>query len=401
MTSAKSDQIVTQLHSALETGRLPAHHQALGVQVLDHLSQAVSVVVLGRAGSGKSSLINMLMGGEVLAPPASVEMCDVVYGDRAKLTLGWSDGTTRAFWGTAVDASEAEGAIWAKYELPLQTLRSQRYCEIAQPNEPTRQRDLLETALAKGQVFVWCSELFDRAEQKIWTALPETVKDHSFLALTKADRQIMKGDLSERIAELEAVAADEFLGLHPVATLHGLKARCAENFQADLWEASGGRDLSEAVQAQVQKGRSADLDQAAMLLAQVPDRDVAPTQADTLGRGRNDTEAPCDQQMVLLDELQTHLQTAAQEMLADLDAGKVPDADVVVSRCTSALNGLTEMLSDAAATEGGVFEGLMDDAQDGGETLTLLQVEQNAKAAEDAVVVLLQLKKEIGARAPA
>ncbi|MBO6899037.1 MAG: hypothetical protein JJ868_16835, partial [Shimia sp.] len=44
---------------------------------------------------------------------------------------------------------------------------------------------------------------------------------------------------------------------------------------------------------------------------------------------------------------------------------------------------------------------MLADAQDGEETLMLLQVEQSPTAAEDAVVVLLQLKKEMGARATA
>jgi hypothetical protein len=224
---------------------------------------------------------------------------------------------------------------------------------------------------------------------------------HSFLALTKADRQIMKGDLSERLAELEDVASQEFLGLHPVATLHGLKARSGDSLQPDLWQASGGQDLLQAIEEQVANGRAAELDQAMMLLAQLGAAAPSTRQSDAAVQPAPpspDTEV-AEQHADLLEELQTHLQTAAQDMLQDMDDGKMPDADSVVSRCAATLDALTDKLSAADTSRNTAIDGLMEDARDGAETLTLLQVEHSTSAAEDAVVLLLQLKKEIGGRA--
>ncbi|MFY0619939.1 hypothetical protein [Shimia sp.] len=398
MTCTQSDQIIGQLHSALESGRLPKRQKAMGTQVLDHLSEAVRVVVLGRPRSGKSSLINMMIGAEIICPPRDVETTEVVYGKSPQITLFWPDGTSQCVTGSSLENQAYAGANRVKYELPLEALQTQSYYEVAQPYDARQQQKLLTDALQKGQIFVWCSEEFDRAEQDIWESVPDEVKDHSFLALTKADRQIMIGDLSERIAALTAVVADGFLDLHPIATLHAIKARVSQGSQNDLWDASGGRELVEAIQAQVIRGRAAALDQAALLLAQLGDAVEAARSREipnTFSRNDAPPQTPATQADVL-DQLQSHLQTAAKEMLADLDAGRIPDADGLLERCASTVSTLTQSLASFDQSE--CVAELLEDAQDGEETLMLLQVEKSPEAAEDSVILLLQLKKEIGAR---
>ncbi len=399
MTSLLPEQIVDRLSIALESARLPQRQRALGSQIRTHLSEAVRVVVLGRPGSGKTSVVNMMMGEEVLCPPAGAELVEVVFGPIAQTTLTWGDGAERVIEGSSLEGMSCEGATCIKYELPLDTLKSQNFCEITQPDDQARQQALLATALSEGQVFVWCSETFGPLERQMWKDVPDQVKDHSFLALTKADRQIMKGDLTDCIAELEAVVSDEFLGLHPIATLHALKARSEASLQRDLWEASGGCDLYEAVQTQVKQGRAADIDQAVLLLTQLGETLDVPASSAPARSGGEDLQTEVGQ-ADLLEQLQIELQTAAQQMLADMDAGKLPNADGIVARCSTTLDSLMQMLS-AEADAGGTATDVLDDMHDGAETLTLLQVEQGPKSAEDAVVLLLQLKKELSARTQA
>ena len=397
------DQIVGQLHSVLSSGQVPRRQRDLGAEILCHLSQAVRVVVLGRPGSGKTSLINMMLGQEVVHAHNAVDIVEVVYGATAQVTALWVDGTTQTFAGHGMDGQDCREAQRLTYEVPLDGLKTLAFCEVTQPNDLPRQQALLETALQEGQVFVWCSEGFDQTEQDIWRSVPDAIKDHSFLALTKADRQIMKGDLGAQIAVLEEIAAEEFLGLHPVATLHALKARAGGEAQEALWQASGGQELVSAVETQVRKGRAADLDQARALLSQLGEVvGASRTESVQTPPPRPPVTAPnsADTQAELLDQLQSHLQTAAQEMLRDLDDGKIPNSEGLLTRCGSTMRELTSHLAADAGQDPGAA-GLLDDAQDGEETLILLQVEQSPTAAEDAVILLLQLRKEIGARAQA
>ena len=395
------EQIVGQLHSALESGHVPRRQKAFGEDILTHLTEAVRVVVLGRPGSGKTSLINMMLGGDVIQPPQGVPIVEVVFGASAQVTVTWADGATETVAGHAMEGL-AQGAARVTYAVPLESLKTLAFVEVAQPNDLATQQALMQTALQEGQVFVWCNEGFDASEHAIWDAVPDAIKDHSFLALTKADRHIMTGGLADQLAALEETAAEAFLGLHPVATLHALKARAGGAAQQELWAASGGQELVEAVEAQVRQGRAADLDQARLLLAQLGEvveaasDGVPPTPRQTSAPGVSDI----DSETALMDQLQTLLQTAAQEMLADLDAGKIPNADGLLSRCADTVRALTSML-DAEAGQDPTAADLLDDARDGEDTLMLLQVEQSPTAAEDGIILLLQLRKEIGARVQA
>ncbi len=395
------EQIVGQLHSALESGHVPRRQKAFGEEILSHLTEAVRVVVLGRPGSGKTSLINMMLGGDVIQPPKGVPVVEVVYGARAQSTVVWPDGAQEIF-ADRVPEDQAQGAARIINEVPLESLKTQAFCEVTQPNDPSTQAALMQTALQEGQVFVWCSEGFDASERALWDAVPDAIKDHSFLALTKADRHIMTGGLADQLAALEESAAEAFLGLHPVATLHALKARAGGAAQQELWAASGGQELVEAVEAQVRQGRAADLDQARLLLAQLGE--VVEAASDGVSPAPLQTpvsSAPAlDNETALMDQLQMLLQTAAQEMLSDLDAGKIPNADGLLSRCADTVRALTSVL-DAEAGEDPAAADLLDDARDGEDTLMLLQVEQSPTAAEDGIILLLQLRKEIGARAQA
>ncbi len=396
------DHIVGQLHSALKSGQFPSRQKAHGTEILSHLSEAVRVVVLGRPGSGKTSLINMILGGEIIQPVSGVNVIEVMYGKVPHVTLELLDGTTQTISSQDLESLPSGTARRATYEVPLESLKTRAFIEVNQPNDPSIQLALLDTALQEGQVFIWCSEAFDHAEQDIWQTVPETIKDHSFLALTKADRQIMKGDLSQRIAALETAVANEFLGLHPVATLHALKSRLGGAIQNELWDASGGHELVEAVQAQVRKGRAADLDQARLLLAQFGNttESVSAKDASAMAPENVPAEEVVTAQADLLQQLQTHLQTAAQEMLVDIDNGKLPNADGLLTRCASTVRAMTTMLA-AETDQNEDTTDLLEDARDGEETLMLLQVEQSPSATDDAIILMLQLRKEIGARAQA
>ncbi|WP_422047915.1 hypothetical protein [Shimia sp.] len=395
----QQQRVVQELREALDQGRIGGRHQAIGVQLINHLSDAVRVVLLGRPGSGKSAVVNMMLGEDLLGSLPQASVTEVSYGETRQVTAEWNDGTVQPLDGNQAHQRDARRLI---VTLPHSLLKTHSFCEVSLPEDVSKQADLFDYALQKGQVFIWCSEAFDETERGIWAKAPDAVKDHSVLALTKADRQIMKGDLAQKIADLEAVTEDEFLGLYPVAALHGLTARMPESEQPELWEASGGKDLFSAVQAQVNSGRAAELDRAALLLAQLA--------SENGNSGKDSFDAPtcsteildpaAEQQVEMLEQLQGQLVSFAKGLMAELDEGKTPDAKIVLQQCTNAVREIVGTLEPQVG-QSADFASLLDDARDGEDMLMLLQVEQGPTAAEDAIFLMLQLKKEIGARAQA
>lgn len=205
----------------------------------------------------------------------------------------------------------------------------------------------------------------------------------------------MRGSLTQRIEELAEFVSEEFLSLQPIATLHAQAALTSDGEQSDLWESSGGRDLLEAIAAQVRSGRAEELDKATMLVAQ--------SGVDGAGARPN---SPAQDEFMLeesgyapaLEIFHECLGAAADELISDIEKGRIPDGEELIGKCVQAVHALTAMLAERSGEDVNV-DGLLELARDGEDMLMLLQVEQGPKAAEDAVFLMLQLKKEVFARA--
>ncbi|KIC13397.1 hypothetical protein [Leisingera sp. ANG-Vp] len=393
------DPLAGQLEHVLGAGRLPREYSNWGSQLLKRLRQPVRVALTGTAGAGKSAVADMLLGRVVIGRKAGGHMVEICHGRDERVVFEAADGTRVQQPGVLADAEVPQDAVLVRQYLPDPQLRWHSYTELPLSGSAGRQRDLLQKASAAVDIILWCSQEFGAAEQALWAGVPDSSKDHSFLVLTMADRQIMRGILADRIAALEPVAAEEFLGVYPVAAIQGLTARTSGGPSgAGLWRSSGGKQLFDDVMHQVELGRSSDLDQAEMLVRQygaaAPSPEPAPRPA-----ARKPQEPPQASAAKPagagqgLDAALERLQQRAEEMLAEEDAAGGPRADAVLGRCLEAVQELSEMLEQAPDSP--AAETARETAQDGSELMVLCQLEQGEDAAIDAVTLLVQLKKEL------
>ena len=66
MSHAQATEVVLeQLTRVLSSDRFPGEARLLGAKLLDRLKSPVQIVILGKPQSGKSRLINMLLGSPV------------------------------------------------------------------------------------------------------------------------------------------------------------------------------------------------------------------------------------------------------------------------------------------------------------------------------------------------
>lgn len=412
---AAMDQIAIGLHRALESGSLPPEGRMIGQRLMTQLNRPTRVAVIGLAGSGKTSLINMLLGASLMPDLKGLAEVGLSYGATARVQVVMADGTVRTGEGL-VDASRIPpGAFRVSQELPDQRLKDWSFVEVSPSHSGSEPGQMLDSVAKRSDIAIWCSQQFDDRERALWSHVPEHLKDHSFLALTRADRLYMKGELADRIARLQPVVTDEFLGLYPIATLQAAAARKAAPERNDpLWQSSGGKAFFEGIRQQVDQARMADLDHACLLLERykvaLPDQSHAADSAPVVRQATADAiikpaaSAPEKEPSVRkssADEVIATalgvLQACADELLAAPQTASAAVADHILERCSAAAEELVHLLSQTDSTTPDLAA-LKDDAIEGEQMLMLLRLERGESAAEDSLTVLLQLKKEISER---
>lgn len=408
------ETVVHQLEQALEHDKFPAELHQWGSQLALHLRKPVQVAVIGAPQSGKSALINMMLGQVVVPQLGDVSVIEIASGPDYRALFETVDGSIIRVNGMLADATVPAGAIRARQELPGRGLSDKNFVEIGLAGSFGQQKSIVNWVSQWADIILWCTDSFGEDERKLWSVVPEDTKDHSCLVMTKADQQLMRGVLSDQIEQLQDVVAEEFLGLYPIATLQAIAARIdGEDVNDTLWQSSGGKELLDCVLRQVHLGRTADLDQAEMLLMQLPatattaDMAAAKPQAskadspgtpepavlkDQPEEARPDTaDIPPDQ--VYADALEL-LQDCADDLFGQLVKDEAPVPDKILGRCVDATKSLSEILANADPNNQ-MISSLQSDAEEGTEMMLLLRLEKGEDAAEDAVTLLLQLKKEI------
>ena len=426
---AQGDLVIDQLEVALAEGALPAAAQDHARQILKRLTQPVRVTLMGLPGSGKSMLLNMLLGRELLT--GALPTVEVTWGLTEKTVLTTQGGKTMTRRGLDFELVAEQQPAFVRIELPLPILQRIHLLEVVTDGDATELQSAIDWSVRRTDIAIWCSQAFDTEERRLWARVPDGVKDHAFLALTKADVLTSKKLLSARIAELEAVVAEEFHSLFPVATRQALKAQTSGKVDETVYKASGGAALADEVLRHAERGRRADFDSAHLFLARYqikPDsarmaeyrrrrvsalrREVeaaaAPADAaasvpasEPAAAAKPKTAAPRPAATPapvanpdLMAEASRFLRRRG-EGLAEAAGDDARNAGAgVVGQCASAVEHLIGLFSQddsgcAAA------DAMLDELTEAEEMLVLMQSESGQAPAADAVTLLLQLKREM------
>jgi len=409
MTQAKTTEIVqTQLTRVLSSDQFPSEARHLGARLLDRLRTPVQIVVLGKAGSGKSRLINMLVGHSVYSNLVNLPTCELVYGEIERLLVIRADDTVQE-WRAGPDVPLPEDTLMVRLELPIPLLNKFNLTEVSLAGRPANQRSMVTWAFERADVALWCTQSFDAIERALWAPAPDALKDHSFLIITKADQLLMKGVLENQISSVEDVVAQEFHSLYSVATIQAISAQSENgNTDTEVWHASGGHALHEAVLRLVDTGRRADADNALLFLSRYSAvvsqiEQLRPAQTETPKPITPDLEVDTETAATLTGanknravfvEALDFLQDRAERLAKAFRNRGGQDANDILDQCLDTANELNTLLSDFDSSDDALAD-LQNDVLESADMMLLLQLEQSQDAATDAVTLLLQLKKEV------
>lgn len=391
------------LQAALANGQITGDAATKGERLLNRVKSPVRISVLGLPGSGKSSVLNMLVGRPIVPEGFAMPTLEVSWGpvEQTKLTL--QDGSVKSMQGLAYEDIKSLQPAMVRFELPAPFLEN---IDLLEPASGVTDQDQLAAtkwAARRGDAIMWCSQAFAEKERKLWAAVPDQLKDHSFFILTKADKLSTLGQLEGRISVLKNIVSEEFHSMVPLATLQAIEAVRPDGSVDEVKQnASGARRLIRAIRRQVDRGRSADMDSVLMFLnryapAALGKAVPAPAKA-TASTPQHATAAPgiapsqSDLSAADIAFLRGSLTQIRSVHFDGQDTGIDPDQ--VLETCQMAADGLADYFTSTPDPAEGLAD-LTDDVLDVSEMVTLMQLEGGAGSAADAATLMLQLRRGI------
>ncbi|HIE32689.1 MAG TPA: hypothetical protein EYP81_01390 [Thermodesulfobacteriaceae bacterium] len=401
ITTHQRPDVQGQLENALETGLIPDDGKRRAAQILSRLDTPVRVVVVGRAGAGKSNLINMLSGQEVIPSGADLPPVEVTFGPQTRTVYLHSDGSKKEHAGLKLDVPTPADISIIRVEMPLGGLRHLTLTELDLRGGHQEQKAIAEWATSRADIVLWCSQTFDTEEQSLWALAPDKLKDHSFLVVTKADQLENQGILSARISELSEIVAEEFYRMYPVATRQAISAFSSDGARdEDLWTSSGGNALANAVKQLVDTGRRADRDNALAFLSRyAPDMAIPAAKPKVTRRVEPQPETPPnlpanDTVTSTFRQALTMLEERADLMLGVVAGSRADKPMLILDYCLETADKLSEIVMELESAQS-PFADLQEDIMECSDMMVLFHLEKTEDAATDAVTLLLQLKKEM------
>ncbi len=314
------NRVQKELSQAVASGRLPANVQKRAKQLLARIETPVRLGLMGMPGSGKSTLLNLLVGSDVLPEGAKLPTLQLTYGETEQAICTLSDGSkTTLPTADAQQISELAPAF-VEIEMPLPALAKISVLEVVTPDDPTSIHRASQWAAKRSDVALWCTQGFNPTEQSIWAQMPDIIKDHAFLMVTKADFLHKNGMMDATIAAIRAVANDEFNQILPIATIDAIAARQPDgSVNKSKMRESGGLALISAVLKQVEMGRQSAVDMADILLHQHAD-DLAPEAAADEPTANPAKEGVSDTQTAESAEIPVNqIETAIEDTVAETE----------------------------------------------------------------------------------
>lgn len=232
----------------------------LAVRLNQRLSRAPRVCVVGELNSGKSSLINVLLGNAVLPTSASANTrlpIRIFRSDRPCLAIETADHERVEISSDQMTPELLAGAVMLHAGLPLDRLES--FELIDTPGLQSGDESLCERATdacRQSHLAIWCStatQAWKASELGVWQSLPKRLRTNGILAVTFKDAIDSREDEGRLWGRINAEAAPHFKKVVMISARDAIAARQHGDRKTgdQLWHLSGAAELVEAVDSQV------------------------------------------------------------------------------------------------------------------------------------------------------
>ncbi len=406
---AATDQLDLPLSGEVEKARDQAE------RLLEKLDASVRVAVAGARGTGKSGLVNLLTGMDVLSSGPDAYLLPPVilrHSPRERTFAGWWDRPEREFDGLDLSAALAESPDVISFGVDCEALQNLWLIDVSGIDRRTRGKEARFALSRLADVLLWCSNATEAApdqEHELWQLLPPQLRRHSVLVLTHADQV---DDRQAKVLQetLDKQRLRQFRSAVPIAVPAAWSALLMDGEEAEsLWADSGGADLVRAVMGAVETFRADQLERVRRTIervirpveeglaasATVP-RTPLPQDSRAGGVADSAVDGAAGRPVVVADEAPAPARLAEtwgqrmEDLLDGIASGDIAGNAELIEVARGTVNGFLDVLVEPGALPPGA-DWVVSEFEKADDLLTLMQFESADNIAADAARVLVQL----------
>ncbi|MEM7490221.1 MAG: hypothetical protein AAF390_13955, partial [Pseudomonadota bacterium] len=260
------DKVINALRHALDGDSLPERARGRAQGMLDALVDPVRVSVIGPPDTGKTTIVNLLAGEEIVPRSLTLGVTKLVHGPFSRAIITMRDGGKHIVDDPRTLSQLARNdPAMTQLQAPLKSLRTISLTELSLPPGNQARRKALEWISSQTDFTIWCTQSFDDGERLAWGSAPDRMRDASLLLRTRADQIDASSDLA--LSRLEAVARGHFNDVQLISAYLARVARGQKPLNRKVFRRSGAAALMTRLMTFVERRREGIADQAQFLLA--------------------------------------------------------------------------------------------------------------------------------------
>jgi hypothetical protein len=204
------------------------------------------IALMGEFSAGKSTLSNLLMGVRPLPEKVTATRLSPVWithgtGSPYRVDI---DGTTEEISLEKIEAVPVEETRYIRLEIEADLLEVCDLVDFPGISDPNMASDVWERMLSEIDAVIWCThatQAWRQSESAVWESMPDLVKKHSILLITRFDKLTTDRDRARVVKRVSRETEGMFGGTFPVSLLQAIKA----GEDQELWDASGAGPFTE------------------------------------------------------------------------------------------------------------------------------------------------------------
>ena len=372
--------ISLELEQLIHSDALPQKIRNYSQTLLEQLERPVRVMLCGALGADKAGLLDALL--QKSFPRLEDASLHLHNGDRVRASYHYSDGEVLVRDHTRTPSISPSDASLTRVDvtLPDPCLQDLTLCLPSQDEEQAMRRGEDGTSLAdSADMVLWCTDSFAGVEAAQWQAVPDALKDHSFLVYLVSRRPLQRA----RLKRLRQAGESEFHRLETV-DLRSVGADGAAQLMAELLKVA-------------RRGKAAEEDAATLFVDAHRDH-IAPSAAHPqIAEVKRESQA-------IAPEKNSALQTLYGEALHVIRAQASALIDPLPQDSDAETSRVLQLCAEAAESVAALFDGhedpdpaycfVKEEVLSTADRLLLMSMEQGLGPAIDAATTLLQMRRD-------